>query len=547
MLFQPSNISPSTFSGIDASTVDVLNGINVSWQVNGDTPMTDYQITIYQNDAGSTQKYTTGKITLATPFQTHDRYGNPQFFSTQISASALSSSGIVNGYANGYKMLIKQWWNANDYVEQASASVFFTRTTPTLNISSISFGSPCANINATYSQAEGDPISTVEWIFAVSGYESTPIEQTGAVTTQMLSFEAKGLMQGVTYSIECNVVTASGMYVSTGFETFTPFYNPTTEYISFVLGQARGTNGVYLSWEEMTGTGITQYEVYRKEEGVAYLKKIATVSNSTTEIVDYSIASNQKASYVVIGSNGTTSISIAESPSITPIFWEYSILLCYLGDDGGYHVSSEYIFGVGVETGSFSNNNDPTIQKNFTKYPNRQPISSQYKTGSLKGYIGQVSKFNQYVNDTVALQNAIFDISSSRLTKFLKTRKGEVLMVDTLSAINMQTFDASPLQPLTATINWVEVGSAQNLPIVSLPMDSYWPMTGDRSVYTVSFSINHTTGELMVKSSDNLYEKVTFSVDTSTGQLMTTEDNALFSELSFYIGSDNLSLEVRKK
>ena len=102
MLFQPSNISPSTLSGIGAGTVDVTQGITVSWQVNGDTPMTDYRIIIYQNDVASTQKYSTGKITLLTPFQTHDVNGNPQFFSTQISAATLSAAGVVNGYANGY-------------------------------------------------------------------------------------------------------------------------------------------------------------------------------------------------------------------------------------------------------------------------------------------------------------------------------------------------------------------------------------------------------------------------------------------------------------
>lgn len=110
MLFQPSNISPSTFSGIGASVVDVLQGLTVSWQVNGDTPMLAYQITILQNDSTSTSMYSTGKITLSTPFQTHDKNGAPQFFSTQISAATLSSYGIVNGYANGYKTVIKQWW-----------------------------------------------------------------------------------------------------------------------------------------------------------------------------------------------------------------------------------------------------------------------------------------------------------------------------------------------------------------------------------------------------------------------------------------------------
>lgn len=251
MLFQPSNIAPSTLSGIGIGTVDVTQGIDVSWQVNGDSPMTDYQITIYQNDSGSTQMYTTGQITLLTPFQTHDAQGNPQFFSTSISAATLSTAGIVNGYANGYKLIIKQWWGVNDYVEQTSAAVFITRTTPTVSINAIPnpVTTSSATITATYAQAQGDPISTVEWIFALAGLEDTPIKQTGAINTQVLSFEADGLITGNTYSIMCNVVTSNGVEVSTGFVQFSVSYASSTITTDYQVAQLRNSSAVYLSWD----------------------------------------------------------------------------------------------------------------------------------------------------------------------------------------------------------------------------------------------------------------------------------------------------------
>jgi hypothetical protein len=475
MLFQPSNISPSTLSGIGSGVVDALQGVTVSWQVNGDTPMTAYQITIYQNDSASTQKYTTGKITLSTPFQTHDRNGNPQFFSTKISAANLSSAGIVNGYANGYKIIIKQWWSANDYVEQTSASVFLTMATPSLTIDTISANKISETITATYTQAQNDPISTVEWIFAVAGSESTPIKQTGTVTTQILAFDADGLMDGVTYSIECNVVTASGVYISTGFITFLVSYSLTAETLTYTLGQLKNSNGIYLSWDSMSASPITGYEVYRRESGVSYLKHVATMAGSNIrELVDYSVGSQAEAQYVVFAMNGSTALSAGQTRVITPRFWSYSILLCYVGEDGNYHVNGEFLFGLGIETGSVSNNNEPTLQVNFTPYPNRQPISTNYKTGQLKGYIGKANNGQYY--DSLTLQEAIYAISLSRMTKFYKNRKGDVLMVETSSSISMETGDNSPQQPLYATINWVEVGSSENISIVSEPGDAFWPI-----------------------------------------------------------------------
>ena len=477
MLFQPSNISPSTLSGIGAGTVDVTLGLTVSWQVNGDTPMTAYKITIYQNDTASTQMYTTGKISLSSPyFQPHDKNGNPQFFSTQISAANLSAAGIVNGYANGYKLLITQWWSANDYVEQTSASVFNTLKNPVLTIDTIIGTSMAETITATYSQAQGDPISTVEWVFAVAGSEDTPLKQTGTVTTQILSFDVDGLMDGVTYSIECNVVTAGGVYISTGFIQFTVSYSVTAEQVTYTLGQLKGSNGVYLTWNAMTGAGITTYDIYRQETGTYFLKKVASVDAALREVVDYAIGSRRESQYYVFGMNGTSPVSVLTTSKINPTFWDYSILLCYTDSDGVYHVSSEYRFGINVETGTVSNNNEPTLQVNFTRYPNRQPISTLYKTGSLKSYIGKVSAMNEY-SDSLTRQDEIMAISTSRLTKFLKNRKGEVLMVETASSITMETMDESTVQPLRMALNWVEVGDAASAMIVSEPTDSFFPVS----------------------------------------------------------------------
>ena len=464
-------------SGIGAGTVDVTLGLTVSWQVNGDTPMTAYKITIYQNDTASTQMYTTGKISLSSPyFQPHDKNGNPQFFSTQISAANLSAAGIVNGYANGYKLLITQWWSANDYVEQTSASVFNTLKNPVLTIDTISGTSMAETITATYSQAQGDPISTVEWVFAVAGSEDTPLKQTGTVTTQILSFDVDGLMDGVTYSIECNVVTAGGVYISTGFIQFTVSYSVTAEQVTYTLGQLKGSNGVYLTWNAMTGAGITTYDIYRQETGTYFLKKVASVDAALREVVDYAIGSRRESQYYVFGMNGTSPVSVLTTSKINPTFWDYSILICYTDSDGVYHVSSEYRFGINVETGTVSNNNEPTLQVNFTRYPNRQPISTLYKTGSLKSYIGKVSAMNEY-SDSLTRQDEIMAISTSRLTKFLKNRKGEVLMVETASSITMETMDESTVQPLRMALNWVEVGDAASAMIVSEPTDSFFPVS----------------------------------------------------------------------
>ena len=105
MLYQPSNITPDEIKG--SGCIDAAAGLSVSWQVNGDSAMTAYQIVLCQNDAGSTQLYTTGKVTLGTPFWGVNYKGETQFYTAAISAAALSAAGITNG--NEYKLYITQW------------------------------------------------------------------------------------------------------------------------------------------------------------------------------------------------------------------------------------------------------------------------------------------------------------------------------------------------------------------------------------------------------------------------------------------------------
>ena len=48
-IYQPSNVIPSSFAGINEQTVDANKEIRISWQVNGNSPMTGFRIKIYNS------------------------------------------------------------------------------------------------------------------------------------------------------------------------------------------------------------------------------------------------------------------------------------------------------------------------------------------------------------------------------------------------------------------------------------------------------------------------------------------------------------------
>ena len=272
MLNQPINVIPSVLSGVGEGVVDATLPLVVSWQVSGDTPMLAYRIVIQQNDTDSTQVFTTGKVALQNPFYGNDRNGNVQTFSaTEITAAQLSTAGIVNGYANGYKILITQWWGATDAdsITQTSPSYFVTRTTPTVAISlpsyttSNPYNQKDITVNATFSQPQGDTVKTVRWLLyeGQQATQSNLLLDTGDMETQLLQLYYDGLFPNTYYLIQISVQTSSGTTVS----------EQATIYVNYALGQdvgdvsvckPIGDNFIEISWSaRSTINGVPSGEI----------------------------------------------------------------------------------------------------------------------------------------------------------------------------------------------------------------------------------------------------------------------------------------------
>lgn len=127
-IFQPTNITPDMISGAGNGTVLVVpasSDVNVSWSVNGSSPLVAYQIDFFTNDTASTPGQSTGKVTLATPFSPVAADGTQTRFSCGVPYSYFAASAVLPGTYTG-KFRITQWWGATDAesVVQRSLSVY---------------------------------------------------------------------------------------------------------------------------------------------------------------------------------------------------------------------------------------------------------------------------------------------------------------------------------------------------------------------------------------------------------------------------------------
>lgn len=266
-LFMPSQITPDVRSGLGNGTVDATQPLIVSWHIQGQSAMTSFAITIYANDATSTQKFSTGQITSGCPAYGTDTSGNPQMFSYTIPAASLSGAGITNG--NEYKLIIQQWWSANDSVTQSSASVFMTRATPVLTISAIGTGGVIGTRYYTfagnYSQAQDDTVNWFRWRIASAANTDNPFFDTGEISgTANLSANYDGFFANTNYAVRLNCQTSSGVEADTGWVNFSCVYDVPQTTGAVVAACANGTDAVRVDWSGVgyiPGTASGPYSI----------------------------------------------------------------------------------------------------------------------------------------------------------------------------------------------------------------------------------------------------------------------------------------------
>ena len=86
-----------------------------------------------------------------------------------------------------------------------------------------------------------------------------------------------------------------------------------------------------------------------------------------------------------------------------------------------------------------------------------------YQSGTLQSLIGVVND-GEY-SDTIDLRDAIYNLSLTTNTLFLKNRKGDLLRIRPSVEISMETMDNTRAQALTVSFPWVEVGDASGVAV----------------------------------------------------------------------------------
>ena len=543
MLFQPSNITPDEING--TGTVDVTQDVEVSWLVNGNSAMIAYEIAFYENNAESTLVYTTGKVTLVgSPFWGVNYDGTVIPFSVVL--DDLADNGLSNG--NEYKMLITQWWSADDSVTQFTASLILARATPVLTMDAIPdpLEDKAASFTATYSQAQGDAIKWVRWRIAYADDAENPFVDTGYIYgTGELQVDYDGFLTDNSYSVNCTVETENGVQATTGWVDFDVSYTLATTTAGATACQLANSSSVWVSWDRIESAD--GYSIMRQTVGENRLIKIADVESTTGQIRDYSARSGQSYIYYVFPVGALAYLTEPMQTDIVKVqYWYWAIIEAepVPGEKNTFSAEAGYYFKYGqggVTEGQISNNNAPQLSQNFTRYPTRQGITANYKTGTVSGYIGTINRSTVEYSDTVSQSEALFELSNTENALFLLDPKGHFLRIHTAAATTLTIDHKNKAMPQTVTISWVEVGSAENIHLIMYPGGDFYPV--DRVILS-TVEIDTDTGALLwtvpdeypgsgsvlslnadgalIQNASGSYNAATMELDQDTGILSAT-------------------------
>lgn len=213
------------------------------------------------------------------------------------------------------------------------------------------------------------------------------------------------------------------------------------------------------------GTTIQIYRESGNSSALEYAGK--TVAGGGNQILDYAARSQQgpyKYYMYVLSSEKYINVP-SISNEVNPCFWDWVVLSCTEKSDGSFAVQSSYRFGNNLTSGSITNNNQPGVFKNFTPYPTVMIAPQNYQSGTLQSLIGVIN--NGEYSDTINLRDAIYELSTTKNTLFLKNRKGDLLKIRPTDSITMETMDNTRAQAQTVSFPWAEVGDASDAVIYS--------------------------------------------------------------------------------
>lgn len=258
-----------------------------------------------------------------------------------------------------------------------------------------------------------------------------------------------------------NVTETQGFIDATTGATYVPAWTDDTTLLASFNNNINGGDITF------SGESITNWLIYKKEDGNNTLTYVATVPSTQTSIIDYNVKNNTGYSYQVFAETPNfLSQPLITSESVTTSWWNWSLVgLENTDTDNFYYVDTDNIWKFDTELSSEAlvQNVDRNTFEGFTKYPKVTKSDKNYITGGITALIS--NPVNGVYSDTVAMKNNFRDFVNNGEIKLLRDRKGSAWLVETMSN-EFQLTDKSAEQITQLTFKFTQIGDSDEISAV---------------------------------------------------------------------------------
>lgn len=477
-LLQPSNVSPSTKAGYGKMAIFSNVITKLSWQINGDVPITGYKIYFYKNNAASTYVNETSYMSI-TAIPPKDGNGNANRVEINILGSTYNLVCLDNAITE-YKYKIRQYWGGGttDYIDQIDYNVIYvvgnqpkgatiTDATPntylskTVQVSLVNIGS-----NYDYSS-----YNRITWKYKIGNIGSFT-EETIDTTTFEKTFNIVPYVINTTL-IEIIAIMYNQFGQSIQVNKNITIPKPTTKKL-FTVEYEYDYNKNFT----MKMTPSTQFT---SSCPCCIANRLGSYSKANNSI-NYEFLANKnyyKATFPCLikttykffifweeTSGGTTTLYVNETNPKEICYKRDGIVLVETEKYSGnmYKYLNIYKFNANITFGTISNNNTPAMQENFTGYRLKQPSSRKGRSGTLSALLSNVTYTNGIpsYNDTISQMDRLYQASLSNYHFFLVDPKGNVYRVAISQPIQQTINTKTAKMEVAISVGWEEVGDSTN-------------------------------------------------------------------------------------
>ena len=223
MLYQPTNLIPSSFSGEGNDVINAAEENTFSALMTGSSGMVNaYRLIIMKNDTSSTVVYDTDAVELDEPFCPTTYDGHQIRFEVEIPANSDPSNGMRNEYENGYKWTLTVWEDYDESDPDAGAvtsqeNFFWAKTGSSITIVPSTAPATITSRENLW-KAEYVSPSSIRWfqwtLAEVKNGQYITVHQTTRIYgSPQVWFKYAGLVSGRTYAVRVHVVNQYGQSI----------------------------------------------------------------------------------------------------------------------------------------------------------------------------------------------------------------------------------------------------------------------------------------------------------------------------------------------